>query len=162
MDGDGDGGSSGNMFAMNMIAPIYPLYIRDGKGKIMYSEAAGINMYDYGDGKVIGLSRPYLGSGNQLSSAQLDLNHTQGNTFNGTGTLEIRLPYDFTFTSINNFYLDEYRTQGTTNPFFGQYASSNGIITVDHGRRWSYNYQQRLNWHKEFGQHTVEAMAAHE
>ena len=162
VDGDGDSGSSGNMFAMNMIAPIYPLYIRDAKGNIMYSEAAGIKMYDYGDSKVIGISRPYLGSGNQLSSAQLDYHHVQGNTFNGTGTMEITLPLNFKFTEISNYYLDEYRTQQTTNPYFGQYASSKGIITVEHGRRWSYNHQQRLNWHQEFGKHDIEAMAAHE
>ena len=159
---DGEGGSSGNMFAMAMMAPIYPLYIRDGKGNIMHSDAAGIDMYDYGDGKVIGIARPYLGSGNQLSSAQLDRNNASGNTFNGTANLELRLPLGFTLTSINNYYLRESRSTETTNPYFGQYASSNGIIVIDHGRTWSYNHQQRLNWHKKFDKHDVEAMAAHE
>jgi len=162
VDGDGDGGSSGNMFAMNTIAPIYPLYIRDGQGNIIFDQASGINLYDYGDSKIIGISRPYLGSGNQLSSAQLDRNHTQGNTFNGTGTLTLMLPKGFTLTSINNYYLRENRTEGTTNPFFGQYAGSNGIITIETTRTWSYNHQQRLNWHRLFGKHDIEAMAAHE
>lgn len=162
VDGDGDGGSSGNMFAMSMIAPIYPLYVRDGKGNILFDEAAGINNYDYGDGKIIGIERPYLGSGNQLSSAQLDRNHTQRNTFNGTGTLEIRLPLGFTATAISNYYLREGRLTQTTNPFFGQYASSNGVITIDDTRTWSYNHQQRLNWKHKFGKHDVEAMVAHE
>lgn len=162
VDNDGDEGSTGNMFAMGMIAPIYPLYIRDGLGNIIYNEDAKINMYDYGDGKVIGMSRPYLSSGNQLSSAQLDRNRVEGNTFNGTGTLEISLPYGFKFTSINNYYLNEVRGTSTTNPFFGQYASSNGIINIEHGRTWSYNFQQRLNWHKVYGKHDIEAMVAHE
>lgn len=162
VDGDGDGSSSGNMFAMSMIAPIYPLYVRDGKGNILFDEAAGINNYDYGDGKIIGIERPYLGSGNQLSSAQLDRNHTQRNTFNGTGTLEIRLPLGFTATAISNYYLREGRLTQTTNPFFGQYASSNGVITIDDTRTWSYNHQQRLNWKHKFGKHDVEAMVAHE
>jgi TonB-linked SusC/RagA family outer membrane protein len=97
-----------------------------------------------------------------LSSAQLDKNEYVGNTFNGTATLEISLPLDFKFTSINNYYLRENRYTNTTNPFFGQYATSNGIIVVEHGRTWSYNHQQRLNWHKVFGKHDIEAMAAHE
>ncbi len=162
VDNDGDAGSSANMFAMNMIAPIYPLYIRDGQGNIIYSEEAKINMYDYGDGKVIGLSRPYLSSGNQLSSSQLDLHRDEGNTFNGTANLEISLPVGFKFTSINNYYLNESRTSSTTNPFFGQYASSNGIINIENNRLWSYNFQQRLNWHRVFGKHDIEAMVAHE
>jgi TonB-linked SusC/RagA family outer membrane protein len=162
VDGDGDSGSSGNMFAMNMIAPIYPLYIRDAQGNIIYDETARINNYDYGDGKIIGISRPYLGSGNQLSSAQLDRNRTEGNTFNGTATVEIRLPYGFTFNTIDNYYLRETRSTQTTNPFFGQYASSNGVIVIDHDRSWSYNHQQRLSWHQQYGLHDVEAMVAHE
>lgn len=162
VDGDGESGNSGNMFAMSMIAPIYPLYVRDGKGNILFDEAAGINNYDYGDGKIIGISRPYLGQGNQLSSAQLDRNHTQRNTFNGTGTLEIRLPLGFTATAISNYYLREGRLTQTTNPFFGQYASSNGVVTIDDTRTWSYNHQQRLNWKHKFGKHDVEAMVAHE
>lgn len=162
VDGDGDSGSSGNMFAMTMIAPIYPLYVRDGEGNIVYSEAARINTYDYGDGKIIGVSRPFLSGGNQLSSSQLDLNRVEGNTFNGTGTMEISLPLGFKFTNISNYYLRESRTSTTTNPFFGQYASSNGIISIDHDRNWSYNHQQRLNWHKVFDKHDIEAMVGHE
>ena len=49
------------------------------------------------------------------------------------------------------FYLDEYRYTLTTNPFFGQYASSKGIVNKEHDRAWSYNYQQRLNWHQTYG-----------
>ena len=162
VSGDGKEGNSGNMFAMNMMAPIYPLYVRDADGKIIYNEAACINTYDYGDGKIIGLGRPYLGSGNQLSSAQLDRNRTEGNTFNGTANLEIRLPYGFTVNTISNYYLRESRSTETTNPFFGQYASSNGIISIDHDRTWSYNHQQRLSWHKLFGVHDIDVMVAHE
>lgn len=162
VDGDGDDGSSGNMFAMTTIAPIYPLYIRDAQGNILYDQAARINNYDYGDGSIIGISRPYLGGGNQLSAAQLDRYHVQRNIFNGTGTVEIRLPYGFTFSTISNYYLNEGRYQQTTNPFFGLYASNGGSITVEHARTWSYNQQQRLNWHKVFDKHDIEAMVAHE
>ena len=162
VDGDGDGGSSGNMFAMTTMAPIYPLYIRDGNGNIIYNEAAHLNTYDYGDGEIIGISRPHLGGGNQLASAYLDKNSVKRNTFNGTGTIEVSLPYGFKFTNISNFYLNEGRSTSTTNPYFGAYRTSNGIITIEHDRTWSYNHQQRLNWHKVFGKHDIEAMVGHE
>ncbi|MBR6945581.1 MAG: TonB-dependent receptor [Prevotella sp.] len=158
---DGSSGSSGNAFAFSNIAPIYPMYIRDGKGNIIYDETSRLIRYDYGDGTVTPF-RPYLSQGNPISANLLDTNNTEGNTFNGTGEIEIRLPWGFTFTSINNVYLNEWRYTSTTNPFFGQYASSNGAVTKEHERAWSYNYQQRLNWRKLFGKNEFEVMLGHE
>ena len=120
---DGASGSSGNVFALTNIAPIYPIYIRDGKGNIIFDETSGHNLYDYGDRSYHGLYRPYLSQANPLNSNLLDTNNTEGNTFNGTGTFDIYLPYGFTFTSINNAYLRESRYTNTTNRYFGQYAS---------------------------------------
>ncbi len=159
---DGSASSSSNAFALTQVAPIYPIYIRDAQGNIMYDTNARINMYDYGDGTANGLVRAYLNQANPLSSNQLDTQQREGNTFNGTGTADIYLPFGFTFTSINNIYLHEFRYTNTTNPFFGQYASSKGIVTKEHYRTWAYNYQQRLNWKHIFGKHDVEAMVGHE
>lgn len=154
--------NSGNLFALHNMAPIYPIYYRDANGKIIFSEKAGINGYDYGDGSVLGFTRPYLSQSNPLSDNQLDTQENEGNTFNGTGTLDIFLPYGFTFTSINNVYLHENRYTSVTNPYFGQYASANGMVTKEHERSWSTNYQQRLDWHKTYGKHDIEVMAGHE
>ena len=162
VDGDGDSGSTGNMFAMTTIAPIYPLYVRDGQGNIIYNQAAHINTYDYGDGSIIGISRKFLAGGNQLASAQLDRNHVQGNTFNGTATMDISLPFDLKLSTISNYYLRESRSVSTTNSYFGMYAVNGGSIDVDHDRIWSTNQQQRLSWHKIVGKHDIDAMIAHE
>ena len=159
---DGTGASVGNVFSTTYMAPIYPLYIRDAQGNIMYSEDARINMYDYGDAAVIGLRRPYINGGNPLSDNQLNENNTEGNMFYGTGTAEIRLPYGFTVTSINNVYLNESRYTNAVNPWYGQYAANGGTITKQHNRTWSYNYQQRVNWHQTYGKHDVEVMVGHE
>ena len=158
---DGEAAGSGNVFAMTTIAPIYPIYMRDAEGNIMFNKEAGIKSYDYGDGTVSAF-RPYLPGSNAVSNALVDTNNTEGNTVNATGTAEIRLPYGFTFTSINNMYLNEYRGTAVTNPYFGQYASQNGVVTKEHDRAWSYNYQQRLNWHQQYGKHDVEVMLGHE
>ena len=154
--------STGNVFALNNMAPIYPIYLRDENKEIIYNPNVGINAYDYGDGKYLGFNRAYLGQSNPLSDMKLDTQETEGNTFNGIGQFDIYLPYDFTFTSINNVYLREFRYTSVTNPYFGQYASSNGIVTKEHGRVWTTNFQQRLNWRHLFGRHDVEAMVAHE
>lgn len=159
---DGSDGSSGNVFALTTVAPIYPLYIRDEKGNIMYNSTAGIQSYDYGDGTVNGLIRPYIQQANPLCSNQLDTNESEGNSVNAIGFAEVRFLKDFKFTSTNSVSSEETRSTITTNPWFGQYASQNGAITVEHDRTWSYNYQQLLTWHHQFDQHEVDAMLGHE
>ncbi len=160
---DGEAGSSGNAFALtSSIAPIYPMYIRDAEGNLIFDKASGINLYDFGDRSINGLYRPYLSQANPVAGNLLDVNNVNGNAFNGTGTFEVTLPYGFKFTSINNVYLHESRQTNTTNPYFGQYASSNGIVYKYHTRRFSQNYQQRLNWHQQYGLNDIEVMLGHE
>ena len=59
-DSDGDSNDSGNIFALTQMAPIYPLYIRDGEGNIMYDNVAGVKRYDYGNQDNAGLTRPFM------------------------------------------------------------------------------------------------------
>ena len=162
LGGDGDSGDSGNMFAVNSVAPIYPLYIRDGKGNIMLNQTTKMNSYDYGDGTVIGLMRPIFQQSNPISDVQLETNNVEGNAFNAVGSAEVRFLKDFKFTSTNSTMVDESRQSNLSQPFFGQPAKSNGYVSKAHIRRWSYNFQQLLNWHHQFGEHDVEAMVGHE
>lgn len=162
VDDEGSSGSTGNVFAFQAMAPIYPLYIRDGQGNIMTHEATGYRLYDYGDMSINGQKRAYLAQSNPIASALLDDYSLVGNMFNAQGTLEVRLPLNITFTSINNAYVDETRTTSTTNPYFGQYAASNGMVYKYHTRYFNYNLQQRLNWAQDFGLHSVAVMIGHE
>lgn len=161
--GEEGSSSSGNLFALHNIAPIYPMFIRDKDGNILQHQAAGIAMYDYGEAtSVLGLSRPYLGQSNPISDLLVDTRHREANTFNGSFNFDVYLPKGFTFTSINNVFLNEYRYTSVTNPYFGQYKANNGTVYKEHYRFLSTNFQQRLNWHEKFGKHDVELMAAHE
>ena len=159
---DGSSESSGNIFALTQMAPIYPIYIRDGQGNKIFDNNSGIYMHDYGDGTVIGLQRPYMPQSNPLSDNILNVNNTEGNAMTATGTAEIRFLKDFKFTSVNSVSTDEARSTSTTNPFYGQYVTMNGIAQKEHLRTWAYNYQQLLNWVRSFGKHNVEVMLGHE
>ena len=158
---EGESSSSGNVFALTRIAPIYPLYVRDANGNVIFDNNSGIKTYDYGDGKVNGQKRPYMSQSNPLSDNQLNTNNSNGNTLNATGTVEINLPYDFKVTSINSVYNDEYRGTETVNPYYGQYASANGIVYKSHGRSTSYNLEQRLNWSHSYGKNNISAQLGH-
>lgn len=159
---DGVSNSSGNVFAAaTQIAPIYPLFIRDGNGNIIRDDYGNVR-YDYGDKQNAGMERPPLTSTNALSDAILDTNKGEGNAFNGAATAEITFLRDFRFTSVNTINLDETRFSSVTNPFYGTYSSSNGILGKTHVRSFDYNFQQVLNWHHQFNRHDFEVTLGHE
>lgn len=163
LEDDGDTASSGNMFTVNnVLAPIYPLYVRDAEGNIMKDDF-GNTMYDYGDGMGLGLpKRPVFSQANPLSQNILDKAKYDGNALTAQGYAEIRFLNDFKFTTNNsvNYYDD--RQTNVTNPFYGQYASSNGMVYKYATRRINYTYQQLLNWTRQFGLHNVNVLLGHE
>ena len=160
---EGSTGSAGNVFAIATgIAPIYPIYIRDGKGNIM-TDKYGLKMYDYGDGENGGLTRPYLGNSNALQGAILDKNNAEGNAFNGTGYAEVKFLKDFTFTFNAGFGVDETRSTSIMNKYYGMATSVGGMISKGHSRSFYMNLQQLLNWKKTFaGVHNVAVLLGHE
>ncbi len=159
---DGASNSSGNIFAYaTQVAPIYPLYIRDAQGNIIRDEN-GFKRYDYGDGENAGFVRPFLPGGNPYSANQLDINNSEGNAFNATAFAEVTFLKNFKFTWTSGVNVDETRSTSTTNPYYGSYASSNGMVYKYHTRSISWNHQQLLNWEQEFGDHNIQAMAGHE
>ncbi len=162
LDEDGESASSGNVFAAaTQVAPIYPMYVRDAFGNVKV-DTYGNRVYDYGDGSNANLTRPVYSGSNAYGSANLDTNSYEGTAFNGTGFVEVRFLKDFKFTSNNNFYLDGTRYTMVTNPYYGMYKSSNGIVTKEQINSRSYTFQQLLNWTHAFGRHNVAALFGHE
>lgn len=164
----GSDNSSGNIFAItNQIAPIYPLYMRDAKGGFTYDKY-GMPLYDYGSavqGHPVygqGFSRPILAGSNAIQSQQLDTNSYTINSVVGNGFIEVRFLKDFKFTSNNSFSYRNERWKSYTNPYYGQYSSMNGMLTVESEGYLDYQYQQLLNWSHDFGLHSVSALLGHE
>ncbi|MBQ5904053.1 MAG: SusC/RagA family TonB-linked outer membrane protein, partial [Alistipes sp.] len=160
--------SVSNAFAVvTQVAPIYPLYIRDGQGNIM-KDQWGHTAYDWGNGDatsggVPGLLRPVMGDSNAVASNLLDVNNaSEGNSFTGNAFAEFTFLKDFKFTFNVGTVLDETRYTSFTNPYYGGYASSKGMIDKEHDRFWSLNMQQILNYNKQIGLHNIDVMVGHE
>ena len=157
-----DGNSSGVFTFATMVAPIYPVYIRDGKKNIMYDDN-GYKRYDYGSGANAGLLRPYAANSNALQELWLNSSVSEGNAINGTGYAEVKFLKDFTFTFNVGVGVDETRSTSINNMYYGQFAVNGGIIQKTHARQFYINMQQLLNWNKTFGGvHHVSALLGHE
>lgn len=162
MSSEGSSTSTLNIFAFtNGVAPIYPIYLRDGNKQPMY-DINGLLMYDYGNGMNAGLQRPSYANSNAISAATLNTNKASYNSLYASGFAEIRFLKDFKFTSNNTVNLLETRSTSIQNPFYGQAQPDGGNIYKAHARTTSYTYNQLLNWNRMFNQHNVQILLGHE
>ncbi len=159
-EGAGDGG---NAFATAVqTAPIYPIFIRDGKGKHIYDKW-GFPLYDTGDGRNAGMKRTTGGTSNDLQDIQLNKYHSEGNAFTATGFAEIRFYRDLKFIFNAGTNVDETRGTSLLNPYYGQFATEGGVVSKSHSRVISYNLQQLLNYTHTFAdKHNVDILLGHE
>ena len=142
------------------IAPIYPVYIRDAQGNILYDSHG--KRYDYGDGLITGIGRALYDSQNCIQEDLETKYVNSSNAFGLNGYLDIDFLKDFKFTVNADVSDTENRWVSTTYPYYGFYAQTGGGSSVYHYRTFGFNTQQLLNWNRSFGAHNVSALAGHE
>ena len=159
---EGSASSTANIFAFSaQMPPIYPVYIRDGSGRIMVDDN-GYQMYDYGDKGNAGLTRPLLPGANGLQTSWLNTKKAEGNAFSGSGFVDISLYKGLKLTVNGSTNIGETRTTYLNNQYYGQFAEAGGTISKYHTRDIAYNLQQILNYNETFGKHNVGLMVGHE
>ena len=174
---EGDG-STGDVFAVvGDMAPIYPVYIRDGEGNIMYEDnRAGHDyygkdydtkwpLYDTGDGSIWGLTRFSGSQSNPLQNIWLDEANSEGNAFSVSGFADFTIIPGLVLTLNGSVTIDETRSTSLKNPYYGQFAANKGVVSKSHGRTYNHNLQQLLNYNKSFGaneEHNVQVLLGHE
>ncbi|MDE6135572.1 MAG: SusC/RagA family TonB-linked outer membrane protein [Muribaculaceae bacterium] len=111
---EGESSSSGNPFAIaTSIAPIYPLYMRDGNGQILRNENGQV-LYDYG--RYAGMTRPVFAGTNAIGDGVYNRSYSKGNALSASGSVEVKLPYGFKVTANQNLDYTEYLSTSLTNP----------------------------------------------
>jgi len=159
---NGSSSSTGNIWAFtSQLAPIYPLYLRNSDGSIKL-DSNGFEMMDYGDGMNGGSVRSYLGDSNALMDSYLNTRNSEGNSFSAHGYTDINILPELTLTINGTAYMSETRYKYVYNPYYGQFDSTGGTVSVEHYRYITYNLQQILNYSKKFGPHNVGATVGHE
>ena len=160
---EGSSASTGNIFGyISSIAPIYPMYIRDGEGNIKV-DARGDRMYDFGNYANGGLLRPFQTNSNPMQGLMSNISYSEGNSFNGTAFADITFLKDFKFTFNVGTGTDEARSTNVMNPYYGQFAATGGSIGLAHKRTLYLNLQQLLSWKRTFAfDHNVSVLLGHE
>ena len=154
--------STGNMFGVaSVVAPIYPLYVRDAQGNIM-KDKYGWDRYDYGVYDA-GAYRPYMANANPIQAAILNKNNSTGNALSGLAYAKVDFLRHFSVTFNAGMNLDEFRGTNVLNKYYGQFATDGGIVTKSHGRTLAVNLQEIINYDQTFNnKHHISVMLGHE
>ncbi len=160
---NGSSSSTGNIWAVtSQIAPIYPLYIRDGKGNVMIDDN-NITVLDYGNGTNAGLSRPFLSDANPIQDVKLNTRNYNGNAASANGFVDIDILTGLKLTINGTYTLDETRSNYVYNGYYGQFDTTGGTVSMYHTRSYDYNLQQLLNYTTTIAdKHNVTALLGHE
>ena len=151
-------GSSGNIFYVtNMMGPIYPLYVRDAKGNIMYEN--GMKVYDSNQTNFV---RPsFVGNAvrdNEVNSRQNYTDFISGKW--GVAITPVRglsLTANVGLTNENTRYNALYSR-------FGSQASTDGLAYVSHNRTFAVNNQYLAEYKTDIhgSAHSLNVLAGYE
>ena len=165
---NGTSTSTGNIWAYtSQIAPIYPIWVRDGEGNFKY-DSNGIKIMDYGTGTTStkddpGLVRPFIGDANPVQDVRLNTRNSEGNALTAHGFADFTILPGLVFTINATANLDETRYTYVYNPYYGQFDTTGGTVSKYHYRTYDYNVQQLLNYTTTLAQyHNIGVMLGHE
>lgn len=143
------------------LAPIYPVYKKDGNGNTMY-DANGDKLFDYGE------TRPEAANSNSIGDLKYNKYLGKNDNLSGRTYLELNTDRDIPIIkdlslSINlgfDYYTRNYAE--FNNPLYGQYVSQGGNIDKYTYRNLTYTFNQLLTYDKKLNLHHVNLLLGHE
>ena len=155
--------SSANAFLLaNMIAPVYPMYIRNADGSIKTDATTGRPVFDYGDGTYSANTRNWMSMSNPVSDLLYNREEYLMDIFNGKWYAELTPFKGFRFTASWGAYIDNTRYHSVGNNKYGQSASYGGTVTQDYTRTMAFNQQYLANYEFSLGKNNFEALLGYE
>ena len=158
-----DSNSSGNAFNIaNMIAPVYPMYVRDAEGNIKYDATTGYRIYDYGDGKSTAGTRNYMSISNPMGDLLYNTEEYLMDIMNNKWFAEITPLAGLKLTASLGTHIDNTRYHNVTNGKYGQSAARHGSAYQYYSRMFAMNQQYLATYNKTYGKSTYDFLAGYE
>ena len=155
--------SSGNAFYLvNQIAPIYPLYIRDASGDIVYDKNSGHPVYDYGNAETTPHTRNWMSMSNPMSDLLYNTEDYLMDIMNNKWYAEITPISGLKLTASLGSHIDNTRYHNVGNAKYGQSASYGGNAYQYHMHTEAVNQQYLATYNKTYGKSTYDALAGFE
>ncbi|WP_188652737.1 SusC/RagA family TonB-linked outer membrane protein [Yeosuana aromativorans] len=160
---------SENVFEFaDKMAPIFPVYLRDSNYQLVPDPIFGGYQYDYGgvswtnNGFAGDRNRNNANNLNPIASAIYDYNGFKRHELNGNFNMKIKFSDALTFESRYGAQYSMERYKSYTNPFYGTATGDGGSLYARDRERLGTNFLQLLRYKNKFGDHSLEALAAHE
>ena len=152
---------SENLFEFSdKMATIFPVFLRDANYNLVPDPIFGGNQYDYG--AVSGKPRPNANNLNPIASALFDNVGSKRHELNGNFSMNIKFNDNLTLEGRYGMQYSMDRYKSYTNPFYGTATGDGGNLYADDNERLTQNFLQLLRYKNEFGDHSLEVLAAHE
>ena len=151
-------GSSANIFYVtNMMGPIYPLYVRDAEGNIMYSN--GMPVYDSNQTNFV---RPSF-VGNAVRDNEVNSRQNYSDFITGKWGVTLTPFRGFSLTA-NVGLTNENTRYNALYSRFGSQSSTDGLAYVSHERTFAVNNQYLAEYKTDFGgsAHSFNILAGYE
>jgi TonB-linked outer membrane protein, SusC/RagA family len=158
------GSSTSNVwYSCMLMAPIYPVYIRDASGNLVL-DPQGNKQFDYGSNRASGAQQNYNSIATLFADKFSQVNdNLSARTFIDFLDLKEGLFKGLKFTS--NFGFDYINQNVSTyeNPYFGNAAGSKGRAYKYNYRTLSYTFNQILSYKRSFAtDHNIDLTLGHE
>ena len=156
-----DWGSTGNLFYIsNLVAPIYPMYVRNADGSIKKDDM-GLTVYDFGSGST-NFKRPTL-LGNPAGTLDLDDQNTYSDQLSTKWYATITPIEGLNITATLGANVLNQRANALQNPFYGGAVSVGGYVSVEHQRLFDINQQYMATYKTTFADvHNFDILAGYE
>lgn len=142
-------------------APIFGVFLRDDEGNLVEDPIFGGFQYDYGSFSGF-RTRPQSDGLNPIASALYDFNGTDRNELNGNFSLDIDFTENLRFETRFGAQYAMNRFTSADNMFYGGSQGEGGRLFKADTETLTLNFLQLLRYDNQFGDHSLEVLAAHE
>lgn len=155
--------SSNNAFMLaNMLAPVYPMYVRNADGSLKYNSRGNV-LYDYGDGKSTNSSRSFSSISNPVGDLLYNTEFYKADIFSANWYATLTPLEGLSITARYGLNVDNTQNTRSINPYYGQYASIGGYVYQATLRQSGFDQQYTANYITTINNiHNLEILAGYD